>query len=72
MKGAVCLLMGALFSAMSLGVIAQGVGDKRVEVAGKRLDNQPSSARFAIGLTRDEGITFRDQARATDAIASLR
>lgn len=48
---------------------AQNPADERLVSTGTRLaTGAPSQARFAIGLTRDAGLTFRNQARANDAI----
>ncbi|MCP5358625.1 MAG: hypothetical protein H7A06_10825 [Pseudomonadales bacterium] len=47
---------------------AQSPGDLRQRLSGLGLDGSSNAALFATGLTRDQGISYRDQARATDEI----
>ena len=68
MRGVSFGVLLGLLCLLSTSVLAQSVGDKRTEIAGKRLDDKATTARFAVGLTRDKGVTFRDQARSSDEI----
>ena len=53
----------------SLHAQTPAVGDQRRVIPATRIDSTGSrNSSFAIGLTRDQGITFRNEARAPDAL----
>lgn len=68
MKTLVALTL-CLCTFSSLHAQTPAVGDQRRVIPATRIDSSGSrNASFAIGLTRDQGITFRNEARAPDAL----
>lgn len=69
MKRTKLLILGLMLASAPLQAQTLGVGDQRRLIPGTRVDAPvTTSARFAIGLTRDQGVTYRTEARAPDAL----
>lgn len=69
MKLLVALTLCVGFYSSLLHAQTPAIGDQRRVIPATRLDSPDSrSASFAIGLTRDQGVTFRNEARAPDAL----
>ncbi|MDO9319696.1 MAG: hypothetical protein Q7V56_16070 [Gammaproteobacteria bacterium] len=69
MKLLVALTLCVGFYSSLLHAQTPAVGDQRRVIPATRIDSPGSrNASFAIGLTRDQGITFRNEARAPDAL----